>query len=258
MSEFVTTKLEIQETALTIVSERRFVASAVEAAKSARLDIERQIRKDRFFLTTLEPYEQKLCASEVTRRMCEATGLAGVGPMASVAGAIAQVTLEAMVAQGCRQAWVDNGGDIALTLESPATVEVFARPGSEKAFAFELERTDGIMGICSSSGRLGHSISFGDSDIALAIADDAITADAFATALGNRVTDKASLTSCFEVLRDSSRVKGGLAMIDDAVALYGTVPELVEVDHNPDRLTLHSAMSSSKYTGSSIPREVRA
>jgi hypothetical protein len=178
--------------------------------------------------------------------------------MAAVAGAISQVALEAMVEEGCTQAWVDNGGDIALILDSPATVEVFTSPGSAKAFAFDLKRTDGMSGICSSSGRLGHSISFGDSDVALVIADDAVVADAFATALGNRVKSKGSLASCFDVLKTESRVRGGLAMIDEEVAMYGKVPDLVEVDHNPDRLTLHSAMSSGKFTGPSISRGVRA
>jgi ApbE superfamily uncharacterized protein (UPF0280 family) len=258
MSEFVTTRLEIQETALTMSSERRYVSSAVEAVKSARRDIERQIRKDRFFLTTLEPYDPGSCTSEITTRMCEATRLAGVGPMASVAGAIAQAGLEAMVSQGARHAWVDNGGDIAMILESPATIEIFTLPGSPKASAFDLRPTEGIIGICSSSGRLGHSISFGDSDIAVAIADDAVTADAFATALGNRVKDRDSLTTCFDLLKGKKKVRGGLAVIDGAVALYGNVPEIVEVDHNPDRLTLHSAMSSGKYTGSGESQELRA
>lgn len=258
MSEFVTTRLEIQETALTIAADRRFVAAAVSAVKSARLDVERQIRKDRFFLTTLEPYEAQACTSEITGRMCEAGRLAGVGPMAAVAGAISDAALEAMVAEGCTRAWVDNGGDIALILDSPATVEVFTSPGSAKAFAFDLRRTEGVIGICSSSGKLGHSISLGDSDVALVIADDAVTADAFATALGNRILDKDSLSSCFDALKSVTEVRGALAMIDGAVAVFGEVPELVEVDHNPDRLTLHSAMSSSRFTGSRITREVRA
>ena len=249
MSEFVTSRIEIQETAATIASERRFIAGAVDAMKMARRDIERQIRKDRFFLTTLEPYDSGSCTSEITARMCAATKRAGVGPMASVAGAIAQAGLDAMVSNGCRHAWVDNGGDIALVLESPLTLEIFTTPGSSKAFAFNLRTTGRAMGICSSSGKLGHSISFGDSDIAVAIADDAVLADAFATALGNEVKDRASLGKCFDILRNTKSVKGGLAMMDGTVAMYGEVPELVEVEHSPDRLTLHSAMCSSRFTG---------
>jgi len=249
MSEFVTSRIEIQETAATIAAERRFIARAVDAMKAARRDIERQIRKDRFFLTTLEPYDSELCTSETTARMCAAAKLAGVGPMATVAGAIAQAALDAMASEGCTHAWVDNGGDIALVLESPITLEVFTTPGSSKAFAFDLRTTGRKMGICSSSGRLGHSISFGDSDVAVAIADDAVVADAFATALGNEVKDRESLGRCFDTLNNTKSVIGGLVMMDGEVAIYGTVPKLVEVEHNPDRLTLHSAMCSSRFTG---------
>jgi len=252
MSEFVTSRLEIDETALSISCERQHIDAAVDAVKKARRDIERQIRRDRFFLTTLEPYDSDCSSSDITARMCEAARLAGVGPMAAVAGAIAQAALEAMVAQGARHAWVDNGGDIALILESEATIEIFTAPGSTRASAFTLGRTDGIVGICSSSGRLGHSISFGDSDVALVIADDAVTADAFATALGNRVKGTASLETCFEFLKAHRSVRGGLVMIDGAVARYGEVPEIVEVEHNPDKLTLHSAMASGRYTGSEM------
>jgi ApbE superfamily uncharacterized protein (UPF0280 family) len=259
MSEFVTSGIEIQETAATIAAERRFIGGAVDAIKMARRDIERQIRKDRFFLTTLEPYDSGSCTSETTARMCAATKQAGVGPMAAVAGAIAQAALDAMIAEGCRHAWVDNGGDVALVLESPLTLEIFTTPGSSKAFAFELRTTGRAMGICSSSGRLGHSISFGDSDIAVTIADDAVVADAFATALGNEVKDETSLNKCFDILRSAKAVKGGLAMIDGAVAMYGEVPELVEVEHNPDRLTLHSAMCSSRFTGpAKVSQEMKA
>jgi len=258
MSEFVTTRLEIEETALTISSDRRHVPVAVDAVKQARRDIERQIRRDRFFLTTLEPYDTKACSSEITARMCDASRLAGVGPMATVAGAIAQAAVEAMVAAGSKHSWVDNGGDIALILDRPATIEIFTAPGASKASAFSLDSTEGVIGICSSSGRLGHSISFGDSDVAIAIADDALVADAFATALGNRVKTRESLSSCFDVFKGVREVRGGLAMIDGAVALYGAVPDLVEVDHNPDRLTLHTAMASSRFTGRKTSQELRA
>ena len=247
MSEFVTARIEVQETAATIAADRRFVENAVDAIKAARQDVERQIRKDRFFLATLEPYDTESCSSEVTKRMCDAARLAGVGPMAAVAGAIAQTALEAMVNAGCRHGWVDNGGDIALILESPATLEIFSKPGSTAAYAFNVQPVDRIMGICSSSGRIGHSISFGDSDVAVAIAEDAIVADALATALGNRVKNKESLETCFDDLKSIGALKGGLVMIDDSVAMYGDVPKLIEVEHNPDRLTVHSSMSSHRF-----------
>jgi ApbE superfamily uncharacterized protein (UPF0280 family) len=250
-------KVEIAETAATIAADGRYVESAVEALKSARREVERQVRRDPFFLTTLEPYTPD-DPSPLVRRMCEAADAVGVGPMATVAGAIAQATLEAMAAEGCDHGWVDNGGDIALILGAPVTMEVFHQPGARTAFGMVLGPAEGTFGVCSSSGRLGHSISLGDADVALAIADSAIVADAVATSVGNRVTDRESLRTCFRHVKDVPGLRGGLAMMDGEVAIHGQLPELVEVEHNPERLTVHSAMPARCHSsGPTTTEEVR-
>jgi len=249
MSEFVTANVEIQETAATIGARREFISHAVEAIKAARLDIERQIRRDRFFLTTMEPYEPEEESTRVIKRMCDASKVAGVGPMATVAGAIAQEALEAMEAAGCENGWVDNGGDVALLLDDAATIEVFSEPGSNSAIALELERTSGHLGICTSSGKLGHSISLGNADFAVVIAADAVLADALATAVANRVSKPADLKTCFDDFRDTRGLVGGLAMCEGSVATFGQVPRIVEAEHSAERITVHSKMSSSKYLG---------
>ncbi len=250
MSEFVLAKVEIEETAATIAAERDLIGDAVVAIKSARMDIERQIRKDDFFLTTLEPYDPDPDCPKVIRRMCDASRAAGVGPMATVAGTIAQVALEAMTSRGCDHGWVDNGGDIALILREPATVEVFSMPGAGSAVALEIEPTNGaVIGVCTSSGRLGHSISLGDADASTAIASDALLADALATAIGNRVVDGPSLKTCFEPFKDMKGLIAALVLRDGEAAMVGKVPKMTEVEHNPERVTVHSKMSSPKYVG---------
>ena len=249
MKEFVHAKLEIEETAATIAAERHLVGYAVDAIKAARLDIERQIRKDDFFLTTLEPYDPPAGCSKVISRMCEASKPAGVGPMATVAGVIAQEALEAMVSNGCTHGWVDNGGDIALILEEQVTAEVFSEPGSKNAVGLDLDPTKGIIGLCTSSARLGHSISFGDADASVILAKDAVLADALATAVGNRAKDGATLKSCFDDFRHLDGLLAGLVMRDGDVAMYGKLPRIVNVEHNAERITTHTKMSTSRYVG---------
>lgn len=255
LSEFVLAKVEIEETAATIAADRGFIGVAVDAMKAARTEIERQIRRDRFFLTTLEPYEHREGCGRVVTRMCEASKTVGVGPMATVAGVIAQEAIEAMVEEGLTHGWVDNGGDVAMILEKPALLEVFSEPCSRTAFALELEPSDRIVGVCSSSGKLGHSISLGNSDVALAVADTAVLADALATAIGNRIQDTTSLRTCFDPFRNVSGFIGGLAMIEGCASVHGRLPRLVEVEHNPDRLTVHSRMSSPRYIEDNSARE---
>jgi ApbE superfamily uncharacterized protein (UPF0280 family) len=259
MSELVLAKVEIEETAATIAAEREYVNHAVMAMKAARLEVERQIRRDDFFLTTLEPLDPPAGCADIVRRMCDSSRVAGVGPMATVAGAVAQAALEAMVSEGCRHGWVDNGGDIALILERAVTVEVFSQPGAKEAAALEVEPTGGILGLCTSSGRLGHSISLGDTDASVAIATDALLADALATAIGNRVTDGNSLRTCFDDFRKTRGFEAGLVIRDGEVAMFGKVPRIVEVEHNPERVTAHSRMAPSRYIGHTIyETEVRA
>ncbi len=244
---FVHAKVEIAETAATIAAEGRFIEAAVDAIKAARREVERQVRRDQFFLATMEPYTPD-GAGPTVRRMCEAAELAGVGPMAAVAGAVAQAGLEAMVARGCTHGWVDNGGDVALVLDRPATMEVFHDPGAGSAFGLRLEPTGGVLGVCTSSGRLGHSVSLGDSDVAIALADSAVLADALATAIGNRVRGPPSLSTCFDPFKGVPGLLGGLAMVDGEVAVHGHLPELVEVEHSPERLTVHSGMPPKCYS----------
>ncbi|MBN1678271.1 MAG: UPF0280 family protein [Candidatus Thermoplasmatota archaeon] len=251
MSEFVTAKLEIEETAATIGAEREHIDAAVTAIKAARREIERQVRRDRFFLTTLEPYSPEPDSGSVVRRMCDAARAAGVGPMAAVAGVIAQEALEAMVSLGCTHGWVDNGGDVAILVGRPVTIEVFHMPDSGSAFALELEKTGRTLGICSSSGTLGHSISFGNADVVVAIAEDAATADALATAVGNRVSGPASLEDCFGPFEGLPGFIGGIAIAGGKVAMHGRIPRLVEAEHNPERVTSHSMMPASKFASSS-------
>ena len=259
MMAFVHAKLEIEETAATIAADRRFVEAAVMAIKSSRREIERQIRRDPYFLTTFEPYDCSVQDSRVVSRMCAAAALAGVGPMAAVAGAIAQEALDAMVADGCNHGWVDNGGDVALILQEPVTVEVFSEPGATNAFALELEPTDGAIGVCASSGKLGHSISLGNADVAVVMADSATLADALATAIGNRVTGPESLAHCFDPFKGVTGFVGGLAMLNRAVAMHGRIPRLTEVERNPERITAHSKMSAQAHTGAAEPSpEVRS
>lgn len=244
MSGFTRTRFEIDETSVTVAADARHIPPAVDAILKARADIELQISKDPFFLTTFEPYDCGRAGSETVLRMCEAAKAAGVGPMATVAGAIAQAGLEAMTADGCSHGWVDNGGDVALMLEKPVTVEIYSKLGRREAVAFDMEPQGEVLGVCSSSGRLGHSVSLGESDVSVAIADSAILADAAATAIGNGVRRERDLGTCFESLRHVNGFRGGLVMLDGAVSIIGHVPRIVEVEHNPCRVTAHSSMST--------------
>ncbi|MDH7597709.1 MAG: UPF0280 family protein [Methanothrix sp.] len=217
----------LHQTIATIVARSQ---EHVEIAKSAiidsRIQLEEFIAFDPIFQLTLEPYDRPSDdAPPVVKRMCYASALFHVGPMAAVAGAIAASAVEAMVEAGADYAVVDNGGDIAICSDEPVLVGIYAGTSPIKDLALEVHPEGGIMGVCSSSGTVGPSISFGCADVATVISRDPAIADAGATALGNAVTPDASLEGCFSAI-DRNEVIAALVIRGDEMALWGDVPPI--------------------------------
>jgi ApbE superfamily uncharacterized protein (UPF0280 family) len=157
--------------------------------------------------------------------------------MAAVAGTIAWLALEDMVRMGCRYGIIDNGGDIALINDRPLVVGIYAGESPIKGLGLELEPRETILGVCTSSGTVGPSISLGNSDAALIISEDVSLADAAATALGNRITDKDSLATAFDFLKEIPEVTGAIGIIGDRMATYGKLPKIVKANVEYEKIT---------------------
>jgi Uncharacterized conserved protein len=227
MSARKTAKYQVKETIVTVIAEEAYHSVCLDAIYRARADLELFISKDPYFQATLEPYACPPDASDIIRRMCDATATVGVGPMAAVAGTIAEAAVDAMISAGAKYAIVDNGGDIALINDETVTVGIYAGESPIKGLALEVPPRDLILGICTSSGTVGPSISFGNADAALIVSDDVALADAAATALGNRITDEKALASAFDFLKEVPAVTGALGIIGDKMATYGKLPKIV-------------------------------
>ena len=226
-----------KETAVTILTDNeRYYEIAVQAIMEARREIEETIERDPLFAITLEPMD---CVGRIVGRMCEASKLAGVGPMAAVAGAIAQYAVERMVEEGASFAVVDNGGDIAMFLDRPITVGIFTY---KNTLSFKIEEK-GFYAVCTSSGTIGHSISFGFADAATVFARDACIADAFATALGNIIKDEFKKNDIELALKDfwdkaKDHLEGAVVIKDDVFAFAGNVPKIVKSNVKPELITM--------------------
>ena len=147
----------------------------------------------------------------------------GVGPMASVAGAIAQYVGHGIL-DLTDQVIVENGGDIFLKVGRPVTVSVFAgeSPLSEKMGIIIPTRLM-PLGICSSSGTVGHSLSRGSADVICILSPSSIVADGAATALGNRVRNKKDLNKLAGWASDIKGLLGGVAIMGDRMAAWGDI-----------------------------------
>jgi len=208
---------------------------AEQTITATRETIETYIAKQPKFRTTLEPLAVEAEAPAVIRLMADAAMKARVGPMAAVAGAIAQNTVEAMVAAGAAHAIVDNGGDIVLFIDRPVTVGIFTGPAKIRDIALRFLPRPGIFSVCTSSGTVGHSLSFGRADAATVIAGDGYLADAVATALGNRVKSGSEAEIGLAIEESLiTGVKGLLVVAGECLGLGGELPEIVptQIDIN--------------------------
>lgn len=157
--------------------------------KALRTEIEQYLLTDPVFGRTFEPHRVEPNAPEIVKVMAEAATRAGVGPMAAVAGAFSQVVGKHLMKQfDIQELVVENGGDIFLKINRNLLMSVYAgsSPLSEK-IGIEIQASESPMGVCTSAGTVGPSISFGKADAVMVICRNTALADAFATGFGNLV-----------------------------------------------------------------------
>lgn len=238
MSEILREHFQLKETAVTIFARKKeHIDAAKRSIAGQRRYLEDFIEKDPFFMVTLEPYDlQANSAPPIVKRMIESSAMVGVGPMACVAGIIAEIAVQAMIDAGATYAIVDNGGDICILNDVPVTVGVYAGRSPLRDLAFEIPARTNPLGICTSSGSVGPSISFGCADAATVISNDLALADASATALGNAVQATAPLEQCFLAV-DRPGVIGALVIRGEKMALWGNLPALVRAHVGEERIT---------------------
>jgi len=222
--------LRIGETIATVIAEPEFISIAEADVNLQRSRLHEYLRLHPGFLTSLQPLPAEPSAPPIVSRMASAAARAGVGPMAAVAGAIADSAVRAMFHAGCRHAVFDNGGDIALITQSPVVVGIYAGRAAVRELGFRVRPSPRILGICTSSATVGHSFSFGRADAAIVIAPDVPLADAAATALGNAVkTDsEVDLRMVLESFF-TPEIEGMAVIQQDHFGLIGRLPEIIEV-----------------------------
>lgn len=164
---------------------------------------------------------------EIVARMDGASRLTGLGPMASVAGGFAQLALEAVLAAGADHAVVENGGDVCLRAGTELVLGIY--PGNaffKTRLAFRIPPGTGPLSVCSSSGTMGHSLSFGKCDLATVCAADGFLADSAATLAGNLVKEPGDIQGALDRLMEIPGVRGVLIIVKDKIGMAGELPEL--------------------------------
>ncbi|NQT60267.1 MAG: UPF0280 family protein [Bacteroidetes bacterium] len=197
--------------------------AAVASIKSLRGELTRYISKNRVFQTIMVPIEDDPEATKIVREMIKAANLAGTGPMAAVAGAfsesIGKRILELFPVQ---EIIVENGGDIWVSARSPIRFSVFAgdSPLSGK-IGIIIQPEDTPLGVCTSSGTVGHSVSLGKADAVTIACRNTAEADALATAYGNRIHQREDVEAVIEELKERENVISALLIYKDTAAVCG-------------------------------------
>jgi ApbE superfamily uncharacterized protein (UPF0280 family) len=218
-------KVIVRETDLDILSDKSIDAEFVrERIKIYRRQIEHYISRDERFLTSLKPLTVESIAAPIVKEMAKQSRKANVGPMACVAGAIAQYVGKDILRRGAKSVIIENGGDIFLKVSHPVKVGIYAgRSKLSGKLNLRIFPRQTPAGICTSSGTTGHSLSFGSADSVVIIAGNAALADAVATATANRVQSKSDLEKAIKFAASVKGVAGAVAILKNNLASWGRV-----------------------------------
>lgn len=196
---------------------------ARQAILKYRAILKKYIAAHPLFLTTLEPFPCTPQDPLIVKDMAQCSTVAGVGPMAAVAGAIAQFCARDLAAYS-PELIIENGGDIYLKSRRERLLGIFAgrSPLSGKV-GIEIAASTTPLGISTSSGTVGHSLSFGKADAVVVLAASATLSDAVATAIGNLVFTPQDIPAAIEKARGMAGVKGILIIKDEQLGVWGEV-----------------------------------
>jgi ApbE superfamily uncharacterized protein (UPF0280 family) len=232
MKNLIREAFSLKESQCTIIADKpEGIRAAKDSLKRHRRRLEAYIKTNPKFFHTLEPIPVPT-KPLVAKLMAEAAEKANVGPMAAVAGVLADLAVKDMLRAGCEVAVVENGGEISATSNVPIDVAVAA--GDEplsKRFGFRL--TEFPIGVATSSGRFSHALSFGDAEAATVFCKNAGLADAAATAVGNVVKGEDYQVAVQQGTNKAlsiQGVEGVLIIFRGFTGTAGKIPKIIKVE----------------------------
>lgn len=219
--------VSIRETDLLILAGCDVTAEAAHLVIQYRNHLETYISRHADFLSSLIPLDYDPLAPPIVKDMLHAARLTGVGPMAAVAGAIAEFVGRDLLTTSTDEIIIENGGDIFMCRRQDSIAAIFAgtSPLSNK-IGINIPKGCMPLGLCTSSGTVGHSLSFGQADSVTVLAPSTSLADAAATRLGNELTQKTDMNHALAVARNLPGLRGVVIVKDDNLGVWGEI-ELV-------------------------------
>lgn len=216
-------RVVVSETDLLISCCRDLSKEAESRIRILRRDLEGYISAHPEFKNSLEPIAAAEGAPPIVKKMLVSAKQAGVGPMAAVAGAIAE-DVGTELLKLSPEVVAENGGDIFISSKRTRRVGIYAgRSRLSGKITLELEADKTPCGICTSSGSVGHSLSFGKADAVVVISRSTLLADAAATSICNRVLDRGDIDKVIAYARTIKGIEGLLVIIEDIFGAWGDI-----------------------------------
>lgn len=214
-------RVTVQETDLLILTSEDLSEIATQQVQHCRGQIEAYVARHPDFQTSFEPLDVDDQAPPVIHKMASAARLAGVGPFAAVAGAVAEFVGHALLIHS-DEVIVENGGDVFVASRCDRIFGIYAgeSPLTGK-LGLRIKASQMPCGVCTSSGVVGPSISYGRADAAIVIAKSTILADACATALGNVVKSADDIAMGIDFIKDIQGVDGAVAIMGGNIGAWG-------------------------------------
>ena len=224
----------LKESRIHLKSDRKeAIDEAIKDIMKSRRTLEDYIKGHPEFQQTLKPINVLPDAPEIVLSMAEAARKAGVGPMAAVAGALADLGMKTMLRAGAKVAVVEDGGEVAVTTDQPVTVAILSSfPGLSGKIGLRIVKVDSPLGVATSSSKTGRVISFGKADSVTVVAADACLADAAATAVCNAVAGEnvsVSIQRGLDAAKAIEGVRGVIIIREGQTGLWGKLPEMIGI-----------------------------
>jgi ApbE superfamily uncharacterized protein (UPF0280 family) len=218
-----TFEVRVRETDLFVAADEDLTPFALDAIHLYRGQIENTIRLRPEFATSLAPIPNDALAPQIVRVMLSASAVAGVGPMAAVAGAVAEFVGRDLLAHSL-EVIVENGGDIYLNCKRELRIRIFAgtSPLSNKV-TLRIDPSKMPLGVCTSSGTVGPSLSFGRADAVCILSRSAALADAAASQIGNHIKSRKDIHLAMDVGMKIPGILGILVIIEDLMGACGDI-----------------------------------
>lgn len=216
-------RVAVKETDLWVHADRDYTEQVREKVLQQRRYIEDTIRQHPKFADTLVPWRTRVPLPHIVADMIRAGEAAGVGPMAAVAGAIAEQVGKSLL-QLSRQVVVENGGDVFQNTVNPIVTGIYAgRSPLSMKIGIRVGGQKRSIGVCTSSGTVGHSLSLGSADAVSVVASSCALADAAATSIANQIHMRTDIEDAIAFAKAIAGVEGVVVIKGDRMGAWGNL-----------------------------------